>query len=193
MSEVTDIRCAVSKGDLAGGASSAVDVSVASTSTTPASLGCFASPLVSAGAGAGAAAAAAAASGTGESALGSWTVVSVDSRLLMSDRDRDCGRSVCDSGRGVISEASSKLSYNGAHSSAGHWVACWPAVQTRGIHSRLPCQSCVSLWASRASCCPPCCRVRSWCSSWPDIRSNKAAGMRRGQTVSVRYRIAITV
>lgn len=51
--------------------------------------------------------------------MGSWTVVSVDARLLMSDRDRDCERSVCDSGRGVISEASSKLSYNGARSLAG--------------------------------------------------------------------------
>jgi hypothetical protein len=32
----------------------------------------------------------------------------------MSDRDRDCERSECDSGRGVISDASSKLSCYGA-------------------------------------------------------------------------------
>lgn len=104
------MRCAVSKGDLAGGTSS-TEVSVASTLPTSAPLGCSASLLVSA--------TAATASGTGESALGSGTVVSVDARLLMSDRDRDCERSVCDSGRGVISEASSKLSCNGARSSAG--------------------------------------------------------------------------
>lgn len=101
MSDVTDILCAVSKGDLAGAASS-VDVSVVSTSP----LVSAAPSLVWIGT-----------SGTSgaESGLGLCTVVSVDSRLLRSDRDRDCERSVCDSGRGVISDASSKLSCIGAH------------------------------------------------------------------------------
>lgn len=101
MSDVTEILCAVSKGDLAGGASS-VDVSV--TSIAP--LVCSASSLACMGT-----------SGTsdvGEPALESSAVVSVDSRLLRSDRDRDCERSVCNSGRGVISDASSKLSCNDA-------------------------------------------------------------------------------
>ena len=39
--------------------------------------------------------------------------MSVDSRLLMSDRDLDWECSECDSGRGVLSDASSKLSYSG--------------------------------------------------------------------------------
>ena len=113
ISDVTDILCDVSKGDLAGGASSVVD-SVASTSP----LVCGASSLAWVGT-----------SGTsdaGESAWASWTVVSVDSRLLRSDRDRDCERSECDSGRGVISDASSKLSCNSNVMLA--WameVSCW--------------------------------------------------------------------
>lgn len=46
--------------------------------------------------------------------MDSCVVVSVDSRLLRSDRERDCERSERGSGREVISDASSKLSCNGA-------------------------------------------------------------------------------
>jgi hypothetical protein len=102
MSDVTDILCAVSKGDLAG-ATSSVDVSAAST----APLGSAAPSMAWIGT--------SGTSGVWESGLGLCAVVSVDSRLLMSDRDRDCERSECDSGRGVISDASSKLSCMGAH------------------------------------------------------------------------------
>lgn len=97
MSDVTDIRCAVSKGDLAGVASS-VDVSETSSSL----LICSAPSL--------ALVATSGSSGAEESTLGSCAIVSTDSRLLRSDRDRDCERSECGSGRGVISDASSKLS-----------------------------------------------------------------------------------
>lgn len=84
MSEVTDILWAVSRGDFADGASSpSFSVSCLGISGT---------------------------SGGGESGLESWAVEEEDSRLLMSDRDRDCGRSECELGRGVISGASSKLS-----------------------------------------------------------------------------------
>jgi hypothetical protein len=171
MSEVTDIRCAVSKGDLAGGTSS-TGASVASTSPTSAPLGCSASPLVSA------VATAATASGTGESALGSWTVVSVDARLLMSDRDRDCERSVCDSGRGVISEASSKLSCNGARSSVGalgRLLAC--CAESRGPLTPSLSELCelVGLSGFLSSSMLPGLGC-SWCLSKPDIRSNKSSG-----------------
>jgi hypothetical protein len=54
--------------------------------------------------------------GAGEPALASWTVVDEDSRCR-SDRDRDCERSACESGRGVMSDASSK-SYTAANLSA---------------------------------------------------------------------------
>lgn len=99
MSDVTDILCEVSKGDLAGGPSS-VDVSGAAASP----LVCCASSLVWIGT--------SGTSGAGDSIFGSCAAVSVDSRLLRRDRDRDCERSDCGSGRGVISEASSKLSCN---------------------------------------------------------------------------------
>lgn len=80
MSEVTDIRCAVSRGDFAGGAS----------------LGELSVPLGTFGT-----------SGAGESARGSCADDVDDSRLLRRERDREPD---CESGRGVISEASSKLS-----------------------------------------------------------------------------------
>lgn len=83
MSDVTDMRCDVSSGDFAAGVSSA---------SLPL-------PLVVGIAGT---------SGIGESARES-SVLDVElSRLLRSDLERE--RSDCDSGRGVLSEASSKLS-----------------------------------------------------------------------------------
>lgn len=84
MSDVTDIRWAVSRGDFADGASSpSFSASCLGNSGT---------------------------SGVGESVLDSLAVDEEDSRLLMSERERDCDRSECELGRGVISGASSKLS-----------------------------------------------------------------------------------
>jgi hypothetical protein len=88
MSEVTEIRCAVRSGDFAG-AVSPLDVSALS-------LAFLGTPGTS---------------GTGESARPSCTVDDDESGLLRSDRD-DRERSECESGRGVISEASSKLSWS---------------------------------------------------------------------------------
>lgn len=82
MSDVTDIRCAVSSGDFVGAASVLSLVSLGSPGTA----------------------------GTGESALPPCSAELDDSRLFSNDRDRDCERSECESGRGVISDASSKLS-----------------------------------------------------------------------------------
>lgn len=96
MSDVTEIRCAVSSGDFPDGASSLVS-SRASESLD----GFCASPLAFLGS--------PGTSGAGECALPSWPAEGEESRLLISDRDRD--RSECESGRGVISDASSKLSY----------------------------------------------------------------------------------
>lgn len=76
MSDVTDMRCAVRRGDLP--VSSFVPCDTSGTS------------------------------GGGDAVLLSFAVEVEDSRLLRSDRDRD--RSDWDSGRGVISDASSKLS-----------------------------------------------------------------------------------
>ena len=102
MSDVTDTRCEVSKGEFAAGAS-AMDVSVASVSLSDSSSSVSSSPssdtLGTAGA--------------GDPALASCTVDDEDSRCR-SDRDRDCERSGCGSGRGVISDASSK-SYTAAN------------------------------------------------------------------------------
>jgi hypothetical protein len=86
MSEVTDILCAVSSGDLVG-ARSPLDVSALS-------LAFLGTPSTS---------------GTGESARLSCAVEAEESGLLRSDRD-DRERSECESGRGVASDASSKLS-----------------------------------------------------------------------------------
>lgn len=87
ISDVTDIRCAVRSGDLEGAALLLGSSAVALT---------FFGRLGT--------------SGTGESALLSWAVEDEEPGLLMSDRD-DRERSECESGRGVTSEASSKLSY----------------------------------------------------------------------------------
>jgi hypothetical protein len=88
MSEVTDILCAVRRGDFAG-AASPLGVSVVPSVF----LGMLGT------------------SGTGESARLSCAVDDEELGRLMSDRD-DRERSVCDSGRGVTSVvcASSKLS-----------------------------------------------------------------------------------
>ena len=102
MSDVTDTRCEVSKGDFAAGAS-VVDVSVASVSLSDSSSSVSSSPSVGTSGTAGA----------GDSALASCTVDEEDSRCR-SDRDRDCELSACESGRGVISDASSK-SYTAAN------------------------------------------------------------------------------
>lgn len=84
MSEVTDIRCAVSSGDLSTAPGPVLDVAALS--------------LESAGR--------SGTSGADESAV--LSLDDEDSRLLIRDRDRE--RSECESGRGVISGASSKLS-----------------------------------------------------------------------------------
>ena len=86
MSDVTDIRCAVSRGDLPGASDAFFGLSASSLAWmgTPGTLG------------------------VGESDLASCAVEDEDSRLLMRERDRD--RSECESGRGVFSDASSKLS-----------------------------------------------------------------------------------
>ena len=88
MSEVTEILCAVRRGDFAGAASPPGESAVPSTF-----LGMLGT------------------SGTGESALLSCAVEADDAGLLMSDRE-DRERSDCESGRGVVSDAraSSKLS-----------------------------------------------------------------------------------
>lgn len=96
MSDVTDILCAVRSGDLDGGASPLVvsGGSVASgvpyglSSCEPSCLGI---------------------SGTGELVRFSCAVEDDESRLLSRDRDRE--RSACEVGRGVMSGASSKVSY----------------------------------------------------------------------------------
>jgi hypothetical protein len=84
MSDVTDILCAVRSGDFSGAASS-LGVSAA-PSTFFGMLGT---------------------SGTGESALLDCAAEDEESGRLSSDRE-DRERSECESGRGVISEASSK-------------------------------------------------------------------------------------
>lgn len=113
MSDVTDTRCAVSRGEFAAGTCSlcfsvalSVGVSMTSGSLSDSSVSSLSS-LGTAGT-----------AGAGEVGLASWTVEDEDSRCS-SDRDRDCGRSACEcsdreSGRGLISGASSKLSYTAA-------------------------------------------------------------------------------
>ena len=86
MSDVTDIRCAVRSGDFVGAASPAAGSALSSTF-----LGMLGT------------------SGTGESALLSCAADDEEPGLLMSDRE-DRERSEWESGRGVISEASSKSS-----------------------------------------------------------------------------------
>jgi hypothetical protein len=91
MSDVTEILCAVSSGDFEGAASSLEESDFVSTSFGMAGT-----------------------SGTGESALPSWAVEADDVGRLRRERD-DRGRSGCASGRGVISDASSKLSCRNAN------------------------------------------------------------------------------
>jgi hypothetical protein len=90
MSDVTDILCAVSSGDLEGAASSLGASVFASTSLGRAGT-----------------------SGTGESARPSCAVDAEEPGRLRRERD-DRGRSAWESGRGVISDASSKLSCRNA-------------------------------------------------------------------------------
>jgi len=90
MSDVTDTRCAVSRGEFAVGASSlcfsvafSAGVSMTSGSLSDSSVSSLPS-LPSLGT--------AGTAGGGEVGLASWTVDDEDSRCS-SDRDRDCGRS----------------------------------------------------------------------------------------------------
>lgn len=119
MSEVTDIRCAVRRGDLPGSGLA---------------------PLGTSGT-----------SGGGESVLLSWAVDVDDPRLLKSDRDRD--RSECESGRGVISVASSKLSYTRNVQSARIPRCRIRQYRRTMVDSRRLCRSCARLSAGWA--CPP--------------------------------------
>ena len=89
MSEVTDMRCAVSNGDFAAGALPLVFAGRDSSSLSS-SLSSL-EPVE-------------------RSVLVSCVADDKDSRLLRSERDCDCDRSGCVSGRGVFSGASSKLS-----------------------------------------------------------------------------------
>jgi hypothetical protein len=110
MSEVTDILCAVSSGDLVA-AGSSLDVSAwpLALLSTPGT------------------------SGTGESALLSCAVEDDESGLLRSDRD-DRERSERESGRGVASDASSKLSCRMAcDQQALSMVLMLPSGRRRGI------------------------------------------------------------
>jgi hypothetical protein len=138
MSEVTEMRCAVSKGDFARGASSVEASSVGVSVVSVASFVSFMSAVSAVSAtsdvasrwGSGssdlAVSSLALSETTGTSGAGSsvgdsdsgrgresWGGDRVDSRLPMRERARDCGRSVAVSGRGAMSEASSKLSWSG--------------------------------------------------------------------------------
>lgn len=95
MSDVTDILCAVSKGDFAGDA----------TSRGCSDFGLSAPSLASMGT--------AGTSDNGESCPSSCGVEAADSGFFRSERERE--RSDCESGRGVMSEASSKLSCRQAY------------------------------------------------------------------------------
>ena len=126
MSDVTDTRCAVSRGEFAAGASSLCFSAGFSTgfSMTSGSLSDSSeSSLPSLGT-----AGTTGTAGGGDVGLASWTVDDDDSRCS-SDRDRDCARSVCEgsdreSGRGLISGASSKLSYTAACQLASFHSKC---------------------------------------------------------------------
>jgi hypothetical protein len=123
MSDVTDILCAVSSGDFAGAASSPGVSAVVSASLGRAGT-----------------------SGTGESALPSCGVEAEESGLLRRERD-ERGRSACESGRGVISDASSKLSCRNTPSQR---VLVWPwARHGEAEYSRPLCPSCASSPAGR--------------------------------------------
>ena len=116
MSDVTDTRCAVSRGEFAAGTCS-LGFSVALSAGVSMTSGSLSDSSVSSLSSLGTAGTAGTA-GAGEVGLASWTVEDEDSRCS-SDRDRDCGRSVCEcsdceSGRGLVSGASSKLSYTAA-------------------------------------------------------------------------------
>lgn len=107
MSDVTDMRCAVRSGDLSAAAFSS-DFAVAMAS------------FVGRGT--------AGTSGGGESSRLSWADEVDESHLLRSERGRD--RSDWESGRGVISVASSKSSWN-----SGRGLACaFASSRTRGRH-----------------------------------------------------------
>lgn len=137
MSDVTDTRCAVSRGDFAAGASSLglsafcvgsgslseSSVSSSSSSSSSSSLSSSSSSsllsLLSLGT--------CGTAGAGESVLPSCTVDDEDSSRWSSDRDRDCERSACECGRGELSSASSKLSYTAAYPSA-NWHCGHPCL-----------------------------------------------------------------
>jgi hypothetical protein len=89
MSEAMEMRCVVSSGDLACGASSTV-----SSETWGMPFASYRPSLFGM-------------SGTGESARRSWAEPE-DSRRLSSERERE--RSACEVGRGVVSGASSNVS-----------------------------------------------------------------------------------
>jgi hypothetical protein len=162
MSEVTDILCAVSSGDLAG-ASSSLDASALSVAC-----------LSTAGT-----------SGTGESVLLSCAAEDDESGLLRSERD-DFEGSACESGRGVISEASSKLSCGGAHaiSLRSECSVCYSA-RGDAVHSHRPCRSFPSSSASRSSLLRSQSRPWCWCGV-PEVRVHGGAGMRQMQSFQVR-------
>jgi hypothetical protein len=161
MSEVTDILCAVSSGDLVGAASS-LDVSALSV----ASLGTSGS------------------SSTGESALLSCAAEDEESGLLRSER-ADLRGSVCESGRGVISEASSKLSCRGhAISMRSICSVCYSA-HGDAVHSLRPCQSFGSSSASHSSLLRS--RRRPWCRCGvPEVRVQGGAEMGQRWSFQVR-------
>jgi hypothetical protein len=113
MSDVTDTRCEVSKGDFAAGAS-VVDVSVTSVSLSDSDSDSDSSSSSSSVSSSSPSWGSSGTAGAGDPALASCTVDEEDDSRCRSDRDRDCERSSFESGRGVISEASSK-SYTAAN------------------------------------------------------------------------------
>jgi hypothetical protein len=134
MSDVTDILCAVSSGDFEGAESSLDKSDFGSTSLGRAGT-----------------------SGTGESALPSWAVEADEEGRLRRERE-ERGRSGCASGRGVISDASSKLSCRNTPISR----CSGASVPLTGEYSLLRLQSPLS---SSACCpCPVLWRVRPWWS-----------------------------
>lgn len=107
--------------------------------------------------------------GGGDAALVSWTVDDEDSRCKR-DRDRDCERSECVSGRGVISDASSKLSYTAAIVLAKCAYINNVLLSRRSraqAHNTMYipplCRNCASSSASRARSCPPWLQGPEWC------------------------------
>jgi hypothetical protein len=146
MSDVTDILCAVSSGDLEGAASSLGASVFASTSLGRAGT-----------------------SGTGESARPSCAVDAEEPGRLRRERD-DRGRSAWESGRGVISDASSKLSCRNASQQ------CSCAYGRPGECSLLIFQSPTSSWAGCAFLLLW--RVRPWSTLRAAICSSPGNGRR---------------